>query len=441
MTTERDFDRLARAWLELSPNEAPDRTIDAVLHAIQTTSQVRRPGRWNPRRFPALTRPLLVTGATAVIIVALGAALLLGRGPSSNVGAPSGSPSPDQSPAPSATVAPSQGAGGPLPEQLVHRWIGGTRTVPSIQTGAGTSIKFDATTFEFNQSNSDGHAAMSATASSIDSHTFRLVSTSGDLSCGPAQSGVYGWSLTPDARTLTITAESDACAIRMSAVPGIWHLVGCKDPKTSCLGDVAAGTYGSQYIAPRVKAGGSWTPPYAAVTYTVPDGWANSSDWPSTFGLTPSSDYALVPVGSDEGDRSIRLVTQATPESQKTACSGLPDPTVGRTVSAEMTWLRHVPGLITSAPTPITIDGHAGQWLDVRLDPAWKSSCPGGPGPEVDYLLSGVGIVGTAERQRVIVLDLGSGDLIAILADTVKTAPFTAFAAQAMPVIESLTFQ
>ena len=35
MTTERDFDRLARAWLELSPNEAPDRTRStAVLHAI-----------------------------------------------------------------------------------------------------------------------------------------------------------------------------------------------------------------------------------------------------------------------------------------------------------------------------------------------------------------------------------------------------------------------
>jgi hypothetical protein len=31
MTSERDFDRLARAWLEQGPDEAPDRVIAAVL--------------------------------------------------------------------------------------------------------------------------------------------------------------------------------------------------------------------------------------------------------------------------------------------------------------------------------------------------------------------------------------------------------------------------
>ena len=44
-------------------------------------------------------------------------------------------------------------------------------------------------------------------------------------------------------------------------------------------------------------------------------------------------------------------------------------PSRGR-VAGEITWLRHVHGLITTAPTPITIDGHAGQWMDVRLDPS-----------------------------------------------------------------------
>ena len=42
MTTERDFDRLARAWLELAPDEAPDRVIAAVLQAAETTPQMRR---------------------------------------------------------------------------------------------------------------------------------------------------------------------------------------------------------------------------------------------------------------------------------------------------------------------------------------------------------------------------------------------------------------
>ena len=45
MTIERDFDRIARAWLDLGPNEAPDRSVAAVLQAIETTPQVRRPIR------------------------------------------------------------------------------------------------------------------------------------------------------------------------------------------------------------------------------------------------------------------------------------------------------------------------------------------------------------------------------------------------------------
>ena len=51
MTDERDFDRLARAWLELGPDEAPDRVIAAVLQAVEATPQVRRPLRWPSWRF------------------------------------------------------------------------------------------------------------------------------------------------------------------------------------------------------------------------------------------------------------------------------------------------------------------------------------------------------------------------------------------------------
>ena len=46
MTSERDFDRLARAWLELGPDEAPDRVIATVLQAADTMPQVRRRVAW-----------------------------------------------------------------------------------------------------------------------------------------------------------------------------------------------------------------------------------------------------------------------------------------------------------------------------------------------------------------------------------------------------------
>ena len=50
MTANDDFDRIARAWLDLMPDEAPDRAVHAVLQAVETTPQVRRPWRWLPWR-------------------------------------------------------------------------------------------------------------------------------------------------------------------------------------------------------------------------------------------------------------------------------------------------------------------------------------------------------------------------------------------------------
>ena len=39
MTANDDFDRISRAWLDLMPDEAPDRAVQAVLQAVQTTPQ------------------------------------------------------------------------------------------------------------------------------------------------------------------------------------------------------------------------------------------------------------------------------------------------------------------------------------------------------------------------------------------------------------------
>ena len=108
------------------------------------------------------------------------------------------------------------------------------------------------------------------------------------------------------------------------------------------------------------------------MTYTVPDGWANSSDWPSTFGLTPSTAYDALPASGQEGSQSILIVAQETWVSQPAACSSQADTTVAHTVEAEITWLRQVHGLITSAPTQITVDG-----------PRWPvAGCSAGPGLE-----------------------------------------------------------
>jgi hypothetical protein len=106
MTSERDFDRLARAWLELGPEEAPDRVVAAVLQAAETTSQVRRPFGWPTWRSFPMNRLSVAAGAVAILVVVIGGGILLNRGNQSGgvggppVAAPTASP-PSPSPAPS----------------------------------------------------------------------------------------------------------------------------------------------------------------------------------------------------------------------------------------------------------------------------------------------------------------------------------------------------
>ena len=105
MTTDRDFDRLARAWLELGPDEAPDRVIAAVLQAADTMPQVRRRVAW-PTWRPFPMNRLLVLAGTVVLLVALvgGGVLIVGsRAPSTAI--PSHDAVASATPAASAPVA------------------------------------------------------------------------------------------------------------------------------------------------------------------------------------------------------------------------------------------------------------------------------------------------------------------------------------------------
>src|SRR5207344_790212 len=88
MTSERDFDRLARAWLDLGPDEAPDRVIAAVLQAAETTPQVRRRIRRPSWRSFDMTRLPVVAGAAAVLVVVIGGGILLTRPGDSAIGGP-----------------------------------------------------------------------------------------------------------------------------------------------------------------------------------------------------------------------------------------------------------------------------------------------------------------------------------------------------------------
>jgi hypothetical protein len=429
MTTERDFDRIARAWLDASPDEVPDRVIAAVLQAVDATPQVRSPWRWLPWRLAPMNRIPLALGAAAIVAVT-GALVLSRSGLGPDVGT---SPTPESSISPSGSPG---AAGAPVPTELRARWMGDHRGV--VAPDAGTTIVLDQSTFALTQSNAESERRLASSASSVGDGQIRLESTATANDCTKGDVGVYRWLLTSSGRTLTITEDSDACPTRAGALAGTWWLMGCPLADDFCLGPLDAGTYMSQYIGPRVNPGATWTPEFGALTYTVPDGWANSYDWPTTFGLIPAAE--LPPFADSSRTRQIGLVTQPTAMAQDRPCSDAVAPGVNRTVNALTTWLPTVPGLVTTKPTTITIDGHSGQWLDLSIDAGWKRTCDGETKPIIAFLNPGTAIGGT-ERERLILLDLGDGDVLAIVVWASDQAAFDALVPEAMPIVESFRFK
>jgi len=93
MTTERDFDRIASAFMADGPDELSDRVLDAVVDQIHLTRQ-RRASRV-PWRFPTMTSPARVAAAALVGVLAVGGVFfILGRPSQSGVGGPSPAASP-----------------------------------------------------------------------------------------------------------------------------------------------------------------------------------------------------------------------------------------------------------------------------------------------------------------------------------------------------------
>jgi len=105
MSTQRDFDRTAQAWLAEGPSELADRVLDAALDEVHLTNQRRRLAALPWRTF-SLNTPLRVAAGIAIVAVLGFAALsFLGRGPGYG-----GAPTPGPTSVPSSTAATSPAA-------------------------------------------------------------------------------------------------------------------------------------------------------------------------------------------------------------------------------------------------------------------------------------------------------------------------------------------
>jgi hypothetical protein len=100
MSTNRDFNRIAGAWMAEGPNELADRVLEAALDEVHLTNQRRRLAV--PWRTPPMSMPLRLAASVAIIAV-LGVGAIRLFGPAPNVGA---APSPTPTAAPTPSTAP-----------------------------------------------------------------------------------------------------------------------------------------------------------------------------------------------------------------------------------------------------------------------------------------------------------------------------------------------
>ena len=255
---------------------------------------------------------------------------------------------------------------------------------------------------------------------------------------------ITSWSVTPNGRTLTIAAITDPCTDRAAAVTGTYLLDACREKDTTCLGDLDAGTHATQYFRPLLARLDPWEPRYGALTYTVPAGWANWSDWPDNVGFGPSDLFAATSNDQPEPSRAIEVLAHVQPAVQEAACSGRSVESA-TTAVAVMDALRTMKGLVVGPSTSVTIDGHSGVAADVRADAATMVPCTGGA--TMDYLTHAAGnaeTIGPNDRLRLILLDVGGSGRPPIVAgiriNVRDAASYDSFVAQAMQIVQTFRF-
>jgi len=340
-------------------------------------------------------------------------------------------------------------------DTLKALWIGETRPIPDVpgtQDRSFLDLRRAVAVYRFG-----GGAILGSTVAPAGPDRITFTTTDATIGCEKGDAGTYAWSLSPGGTTLTLVADgADACAARLVALPGSWTRSSCLDSTKTCLGAVEAGTYRSTF-GPFGQPTGSRVVQYGQLSYTVPDGWANTEDSPINFYLVPQADYAAYPFGNGP-NHGIYLLADPAVSSQDAACSPPDEPGVGRSAVEMAAWIAQIPGLVVSDPTPITIDGRSGTTLDVSLSPTRTQTCPEmknvpaasviRPADDGQGWISGefehLGRdwrLGAHERWRLILLDLAPGKRLAIVIDdSSQPSRFDELVAQAMPIVESFKF-
>jgi hypothetical protein len=139
-----------------------------------------------------------------------------------------------------------------------------------------------------------------------------------------------------------------------SPSPSSSFSVVCKEGATACAGPLAAGEHSSVDFQP-------------ALTFTVPEGWANTSDKARAYDLEGLT-AAPFP--------QLAVMSQTAIPEQTESCEPTKKAGAGNSVEDWMDFLTNHPGLEVSDPVPVDFGGHKGQSVQVRLASTWTQLCP-----------------------------------------------------------------
>jgi hypothetical protein len=411
MSADRETTRIVRSWLREDGHENADRVLDLVLDQIDTTPQ-RRATWWPVRRLLTMNNTMRYAVAAVVLSLAALVGLTLLNNQIGNE--------------PTPTPSPSDTALGPLPDELQHPFLGEPRPLPGVTPDpSGAYLIFDGSTFSFGNGE---EAIMSSTASVDSTGHLRLSTVAAGRPCAVGDEGLYEYSFSPGGSRLTITGTDD-CAAREAAVVGTWQTSDCRNQENFCLGNLEPGTYSSNYFEPRPH--GDWAPRFGALSYTVPEGWAATYDYPEMYSLMTQQAYAT----DDPGDA---IQVWAAPRAAAEDCKEAVAQGVGTSPADIAGWVRQQPGIDIGEPESITIGGYDGFVLDVEVAAGQTGTC-GAPGIPLFY--GGWQIaVSAGDRQRFVIVDLGKGDSALIVIDTLDPDTLDVFVSQAMPIVETFEF-
>lgn len=412
------------------------RAIDPLAIAGQSILLERRRAARRPWAWLAVAATVALLGLLAVAALGGGGRTLL-----SELFGPSPRPTPEASDV----------SGDAVPSVLQGRWMGSPRTIGALSASAGTYLAINGQRLCVSgRDYSQACTVLLSDAAATASGELQLTARSGGLRCEPGAVGTYRWHTSPGGGALTIEAAADACAARSAGVAGVWYRSACSYAGNDCLGLLEAGTYPSQFLHPKGPSG-ALASDFGAIEYTVPDGWANSGDWPVLLSLTPAADYAHEgPQGAAAGTyHELDVFAHPLLGGRDKMCHlivdpGLPNPTIEAFAAS----LRGRADLVVLDRGSVVVDGHPGLAMDITRAADARSDCAVPGDPETDYLVMrddpGGGFTPRlydGEIHRLILVDLDDGELLAILIDSSDPARFDDLVAASMPIVSSLVIR